>query len=168
MNATNLHTGPDVGSKRKLMAPRASGQVVKPSGRRRSFSLRFRAYGERHVIKLGRPEDGWTLQMAERELAVVLRDVDLGTWGPPRPDPAPKMEVDPSFHEFASDWYATKELEVEPNTANHYRNDLTNHLLPFLGSITSRRSLWPRSTATARARCARRPRSPRQRRAGSR
>jgi len=40
-------------------------------------------------------------------------------------------EVDPSFHEFASDWYATKELEVEPNTANHYRNDLTNHLLPF-------------------------------------
>jgi integrase len=131
MNATNLHTGLDVGSKRKLMAPRASGQVVKPSGRRRSFSLRFRAYGERHVIKLGRPEDGWTMQMAERELAVVLRDVDLGTWRPPRPDPAPKMEVDPTFHEFASDWYATKELEVEPNTANHYRNDLTNHLLPF-------------------------------------
>jgi hypothetical protein len=131
MNATNLHTGLDVGSRRKLMAPRASGQVVKPSGRRRSFSLRFRAYGERHVIKLGRPEDGWTMQMAERELAVVLRDVDLGTWRPPRPDPAPKMEIDPTFHEFASDWYATKELEVEPNTANHYRNDLTNHLLPF-------------------------------------
>lgn len=41
-------------------------------------------------------------------------------------NPAPKMEVDPTFHEFASDWYATKELEVEPNTANHYRNDLTN------------------------------------------
>jgi hypothetical protein len=40
-------------------------------------------------------------------------------------------EVDSTFHEFASDWYATKELEVEPNTANHYRNELTNHLLPF-------------------------------------
>ena len=83
------------------------------------------------MIKLGRPEDGWTTQMAERELAVVLRDVDLGTWRPQRPDPAPETEVDPTFHEFASDWYATKELEVEPNTANHYRNDLTNHLLPF-------------------------------------
>src|SRR4051794_23540581 len=69
--------------------------------------------------------------MAERELAIVLRDVDLGTWRPPRPYPAPAKEVDPTFHEFASDWFATKELEVEPNTANHYRNDLTNHLLPF-------------------------------------
>jgi integrase len=69
--------------------------------------------------------------MAERELAVVLRDVDLGTWRPPRPEAAPVKEVDPRFQEFASDWYATKELEVEPNTANHYRNDLTNHLLPF-------------------------------------
>jgi integrase len=113
------------------MAPRANGQVLKPSGQRRSFSLRFRAYGKRWVIKLGRPEDGWTTQMAERELAVVLRDVDLGTWRPPRPEAAPVTELDPSFHEFASDWYATKELEVEPNTANHYRNDLTNHLLPF-------------------------------------
>ena len=113
------------------MAPRANGQVLKPNGQRRSFSLRFRAYGKRWVIKLGRPEDGWTTEMAERELAVVLRDVDLGTWRPPQPDAAPVKEVDPSFHEFASDWYATKELEVEPNTANHYRNDLTNHLLPF-------------------------------------
>ena len=131
VTAAKLHTEPDVGPRRKLMAPRASGEVLPPNGRRRSFSLRFRAFGKRQVIKLGRPEDGWTMQMAERELAVVLRDVDLGTWRPQRPDPAPVTEVDPTFHEFASDWYATKELEVEPNTANHYRNDLTNHLLPF-------------------------------------
>ena len=131
MTVAKLHTEPDVGPRRKLMAPRASGEVLPPDGRRRSFSLRFRAFGKRQVIKLGRPEDGWTMQMAERELAVVLRDVDLGTWRPQRPDPAPVTEVDPTFHEFASDWYATKELEVEPNTANHYRNDLTNHLLPF-------------------------------------
>jgi integrase len=113
------------------MAPRANGQVLKPSGQRRSFSLRFRAYGKRWVIKLGRPEDGWTTQMAERELAVVLRDVDLGTWRPLRPEATPAETVDPSFHEFASDWFAAKELEIEPNTANHYRNDLINHLLPF-------------------------------------
>jgi integrase len=113
------------------MPPRANGQVLKPNAQRRSFSVRFRAYGKRWVIKLGRPEDGWTSQMAERELAVILRDVDLGTWRPPRPDPEPVRMVDPTFHEFASDWFAAKELEVEPNTANHYRNDLTNHLLPF-------------------------------------
>jgi integrase len=69
--------------------------------------------------------------MAERELAVVLRDVDLGIWRPPRPEPTPTQTVDPTFHEFASDWFAAKELEIESNTANHYRNDLTNHLLPF-------------------------------------
>ena len=134
MTEAKVHTGPNVGPGRKLMAPRASGEVLPPDGRRRSFSLRFRAFGKRQVIKLGRPEDGWTMQMAERELAVVLRDVDLGTWRPQRPDPAPVREVDPTFHDFASDWFATKELEVEPNTANHYRNDLTNHLLPFFKS----------------------------------
>ena len=37
----------------------------------------------------------------------------------------------PTFLEFASDWFATKRLEIEPNTANSYGNDLTNHLLPF-------------------------------------
>ena len=84
---TSLHTEPHVGSPRRLMAPRATGEALPPDGRRRSFSLRFRAFGERQVIKLGRPEDGWTLQMAERELGVVLRDVDLGTWRPSRPDP---------------------------------------------------------------------------------
>jgi integrase len=69
--------------------------------------------------------------MAQRELAVVLRDVDLGTWRPPQPDPAPSKDVDPTFHEFASDWFETKRLEIEKNTAHSYGNDLTNHLLPF-------------------------------------
>jgi integrase len=131
MSTANLHTGPDDGPRQKLMARPSTGQVIKPSGARRSFSLRFRAYGKRWVIKLGRPEDGWTTQMAERELAVVLRDVDLGTWRPQRADATPTQSVDATFHEFASDWFAAKELEVEPNTANHYRNDLANHLLPF-------------------------------------
>jgi integrase len=69
--------------------------------------------------------------MAQRELAVVLRDVDLGTWRPPRPDPAPAKSTNPTFHEFASDWCAAKQLEIEKNTASSYANDLTNHLLPF-------------------------------------
>jgi integrase len=113
------------------MARPATGQVVKPTPSHPCFALRFRAYGKRGFLTLGRPEDGWNLAMAQRELAVVLRDVDLGTWRPQEPDPAPAPTVDPTFHEFASDWYASKELEVEANTATHYRNDLTNHLLPF-------------------------------------
>ena len=112
------------------MARPANGHVVKPTADHPCFALRFRAYGERHFLTLGKPEDGWTLAMAQRELAVVLRDVDLGIWRPPAPE-APAQTVDPTFHEFASDWLVSKELEVELNTANHYRNDLTNHLLPF-------------------------------------
>jgi hypothetical protein len=102
------------------MARPATGNVVKPTVRQPSFGLRFTAYGKRRYLNLGRPEDGWTLAMAQRELAVVLRDVDLGTWRPPQPDPAPAKDVDPAFHEFASDWFATKRLEIEPNTANSY------------------------------------------------
>ena len=65
------------------MARPASGQVVKPTPGQPCFALRFRAYGKREYLTLGRPEDGWTLAMAQRELAVVLRDIDLGTWRPP-------------------------------------------------------------------------------------
>jgi hypothetical protein len=91
---------------------------VCPTVRQPSFGLRFTAYGKRRYLNLGRPEDGWTLAMAQRELAVVLRDVDLGTWRPPQPDPAPAKDVDPAFHQFASDWFATKRLENEKNTAS--------------------------------------------------
>ena len=59
-------------------------------------------------LTLGQPRGRLDAAMAQRELAVVLRDVDLGTWRPPRPDPAPAKDVDPTFHEFASDWFATK------------------------------------------------------------
>jgi integrase len=140
------------------MARPAIGQVVKPTPGQPCFALRFRAYGKREYLTLGRPEDGWTLAMAQRELAVVLRDVDLGTWRPSRPDPAPTKNANPTFHEFASDWFAAKRLEVEENTASSYGNDLTNHLLPFFKATASPRSPSPRSTATARARCAKPPR----------
>ena len=113
------------------MARPATGQVLKPDGRRRSFSLRVSAFGKRHMIRLGRPEDGWTIEMAERELAVVLRDINLGTWRPRQPDPTPQRQVDPTFLEFSSDWFEAKKLEIAPNTVSNYRNDLENHLLPF-------------------------------------
>lgn len=108
----------------------ATGSIVKPTEKQPSFGLRFTAYGNREYLTLGRPEDGWTLLRAERELATVLRDVELGTWQPPRRHP-PQPQQDPRFLEFASDWFALKRFELAPNTARSYRNDLTKHLLPF-------------------------------------
>ena len=108
----------------------ATGGIIKPTDKQPSFALRFTAYGNREYLTLGRPEDGWTLLRAERELAAVLREVELGTWQPSRRQP-PQPQKDPRFLEFASDWFALKRFEIEPNTARSYRNDLTNHLLPF-------------------------------------
>jgi integrase len=107
----------------------ATGSIIKPTDKQPSFGLRFRAYGNREYLTLGRPEDGWTLLRAERELAAVLRDVELGVWKPSRRQPQPQQ--DPRFLEFASDWFALKRFELAPNTAHSYRNDLTKHLLPF-------------------------------------
>ena len=67
------------------MARPATGQVVKPTPGQPCFALRFRAYSKRQYLTLGRPEDGWTVAMAQRELAVVLRDVD----------PSPSRVVEP-------------------------------------------------------------------------
>lgn len=108
----------------------ATGNIVKPTDKQPCFGLRFTAYGNREYLTLGRPEDGWTLLKAERELAIVLRDVELGTWKPRRrQQPQPLQDL--RFLEFASDWFARKRLEIEPATASSYRNELTNHLLPF-------------------------------------
>jgi Phage integrase, N-terminal SAM-like domain len=50
------------------------------------------------------------------------------------PNTTPRQ--DPPFHEFASEWFAAKRLEIKPNTARSYRNDLTNHLLAFYAEHT--------------------------------
>ncbi len=36
------------------MPRKATGQVIAPEGRARSWAIRFRAYGKRHYVALGR------------------------------------------------------------------------------------------------------------------
>jgi integrase len=114
------------------MARPATGQVVKRETRGGfSWALRFRANGQRQYVTLGALEDGWTEERAHRELAATLRDIEAGTWRPPSKLAAVTPLDDPTFHEFASEWFDAKQREIRPNTANSYRNDLTRHLLPF-------------------------------------
>jgi len=108
-----------------------TGSVVKPTPKHPCFALRFSAYGKRRYITLGRPQDGWTEAMAERELAIVLREVELSTWQPPQPQPAQPPQEDVYFVPFSAEWLDAKVLEIEENTASSYRNDLRNHLVPF-------------------------------------
>jgi hypothetical protein len=88
------------------MAPQPTGRVVPPDNKRqRSWALRFRAYGKRRFVTLGRSEDGWNRQRAERELRHVLADVERGIWRPEDKTAAPaEAEPCPTFHEFASAW----------------------------------------------------------------
>jgi integrase len=113
------------------MARAATGQVIPPNGgRQRSWALRFPAYGERRFLTLGRSEEGWDRERAERELRHVLADVERGIWRPPAPDPTPEVRRDPTFHEFAADWLRAREPELAPKTVAKYRWALELHLLP--------------------------------------
>ena len=113
------------------MARPATGQVVerKRGDGTRVYALRFTAYRKRRYLTL---TDGTTRARAEQELANVLADVRRGVWLPA--DPAPQVvesSPEPTFHEFASEWYASIELELASTTAADYRWRLSSHLLPY-------------------------------------
>src|SRR3954451_17064424 len=115
------------------MARPTSGQVVvrkRKAGT--TYALRFHAYGQRQFVTLGSTAEGWTRARAEEELQNVLADVRRVLWRPP--EPAPVIEAPttvPTFHEFASEWWNAKKLEVRATTRAAYENELTLHLLPF-------------------------------------
>jgi integrase len=112
------------------MARKPTGQVIPPDGKQRSWAIRFRAYGRRHYVTLGRPEDGWTRQRAEAELRHVLADVERGIWRPPEPQPIQATAEAPTFHEFASEWLDARRGELRPRTMTDYEWALSYHLLP--------------------------------------
>jgi integrase len=60
----------------------------------------------------------------------VLADVRRGTWRPRQPVEAPREE--PTFHQFASEWYASKESHgLAERTLEDLRWALSYHLLPW-------------------------------------
>jgi integrase len=110
-----------------------TGQVVtklRKSGRR-SYALRFRAYGQRHYITLGYGDEGWDRKRAEAELANLLADVRRGLWQPRPAEPEPAPVQDPTFHVFASEWFEANRGAWRPKTQVDYQWQLSHHLLPF-------------------------------------
>jgi integrase len=112
------------------MARKATGQVIEPTGGR-GWAIRFRAYGNRHYVTLGQPEDGWDRARAEAELRHVLADVERGIWRPPEREVVETPREVPTFHEFASEWLDARRSELRPRTVKDYEWALSYHLLPF-------------------------------------
>ena len=114
------------------MGRRSTGHVVETKrvcGR--VYALRFRAYGKRQFVTLGTAEQGWSRQRAELELQNVLADVRRGIWRPMASAPEPaEPQVEPTFHEFASEWFAAHLPACSANTVADYTWQLTDHLLP--------------------------------------
>ena len=116
------------------MPRRSTGGVVFDDRRKVPvFGLRFRAYGRRQYVTLGTAAEGWTHQKAEDALRHALADVERGIWHPPdrTPTPALVLPADPTFHEFASQWYHANEGSWRPKTRVDYQWQLSSHLLPF-------------------------------------
>jgi integrase len=112
------------------MPRKATGQLIAPDGKQRSWALRFRAYSKRRFVSLGTPEEGWSRERAEAELRHVLADVERGIWRPREPAPAPDVNEEPTFHEFASEWFEVNRAGWAERTATDYRWALAHHLLP--------------------------------------
>ena len=122
------------------MARPSTGSIVERAGKTgATFGLRFRAGGRREYVTT----KATTRAEAEFELANLLADVRRGLWKPPVKSVAPAVVVEPSFHEFASEWLAARALEgLAAKTITDLRWSLSNHLLPhfadyLLSAITA-------------------------------
>jgi integrase len=114
------------------MARESTGQVLERKGKRGiTYAARVRAYGERHYLTLGYSWEGYTRRNADTELQNILADIRRGTWTPSQPERAPAPAQDPTFHEFASQWFEAHRHEVAARSVEDYQWALTRHLLPF-------------------------------------
>jgi integrase len=114
--------------------PRPPTGEVKERRRARGtvFALRFRVDGRRVFETLGTAEEGWTKERAEEALKDRLAQARLGIYRPPSAPVSDSQEAaEPTFHEFASQWFAAIEPELRSSTARLYRSHLSDHLLPF-------------------------------------
>ncbi len=114
------------------MARESTGQVLERKGKHgTAYAARVRAYGERHYLTLGHARDGYTRRKADTHLQNILADIRRGTWTPTPAQPVAAPAQDPTFHEFASQWFESRRHEVAARSVEDYRWGLTRHLLPF-------------------------------------
>ena len=115
----------------------AKGSVVAPKNHGDSWAIRITAYGKREYITLGTTEEGWNRQRAEEERQNIAADVRRGIWKPPSHESAPEPDGlhDPTFHDWAEEWWADTEPTLKPLSKRDYRWAIELHLLPFFADM---------------------------------
>jgi integrase len=115
------------------VARKATGEVIERPGKRgTAYVLRFTAYGKRRHRTVGNSADGYTRAEADEELAFTMAQVRRGTWRAPEPPPVVEQsKAEPTFHEFASEWFDRHRGEWKERTIEDYEIALSNHLIPF-------------------------------------
>ena len=90
------------------------------SPRKRRLALRFRAYGKRRYVTLDVATEA---EARKQAFAHILADVDRGIWQEPKAaaEVIEPSDNDPTFHQFASEWWAMKSGEIGPNTVLDYQ-----------------------------------------------
>ena len=101
------------------MPPHPTGEIRRYKRRdgTTTYTMRFRAHGDRWNIRLGSDEAGWTERRAQKELAKQLALVHAGIWEPPLPSSPPKQDEE-VFRLVATRWLREKELALIGTTAS--------------------------------------------------
>ena len=122
------------GRQEVAMPPQPTGEIRRYKRRdgTTTYTMRFRARGDRWNIRLGTDEEGWTERRAQKELAKHLALVQAGLWDPPLPNPLPKEEE--AFRLVATRWLREKELALKDSSVADLRWRLECHLLPHFAS----------------------------------
>jgi integrase len=61
--------------------------------------------------------------------------VERGIWKPEAPPPDQGPAIEPTFHEFASEWFEGVAPELRERTRIDYQWRLSNHLLPYFAKL---------------------------------
>ncbi|MGI8557555.1 MAG: tyrosine-type recombinase/integrase [Solirubrobacteraceae bacterium] len=113
------------------MARTPKGKVEKYKGKSgTTYRTRIQVNGKRRSVVLGHGRDGMTEALAEQHAQNLVADARRGLWHPIKPEPVPDVDPDPSFWQFASDWFEATRSGLAENTVKDYRWQL-DHLLVF-------------------------------------
>lgn len=111
------------------MARPATGSIrSRERNGHREVTLRFSAYGQRFELPAGTDDE----IRARARLDEILDRVKRGEWQPPvKTKPVPPRAAEPTFGEFAEQWFG----QIAPGLSERGREDylwaLNGHLLPY-------------------------------------